>query len=213
MKPFSVIAYHNKFFNQIRDAYIIGAFYPALTAACSLGERILNHLILTFRDQFKSTPEYRSVYRKSSFDNWDVPINALESWGILLPNVVEDFRSLKEVRNRSLHFNPELDVDEKPSSLQAIHLLSEIISFQFGSAPQGQHWYISGIPGGVAIIKQDAEEWPFVQQILIPNSEYVGYRHKLKGIGDGDFIPVDDYNYPEVKISDEEYVRLYKESR
>ena len=40
--PFSIISFHNKFLQQIRDAYTMGAFYPALTATCALGERILN---------------------------------------------------------------------------------------------------------------------------------------------------------------------------
>ena len=61
--------------------------YPALTGACALGERILNYLILNLRDDFHSTPEYKQVYRKDSFDQWDAPINALASWGVLLPEV------------------------------------------------------------------------------------------------------------------------------
>src|SRR2546423_409162 len=44
--PFSVIAYHNDYFRQIRSAFVSGGYYPALTAACALGERILHHLIL-----------------------------------------------------------------------------------------------------------------------------------------------------------------------
>lgn len=43
-KPFSVAAFHNKFLEQIRNSYVIGGYYPALTGACALGERILNHL-------------------------------------------------------------------------------------------------------------------------------------------------------------------------
>jgi hypothetical protein len=37
-KPFSILAYHNQFFHQIRSAFTMGAYYPALTAACALGE-------------------------------------------------------------------------------------------------------------------------------------------------------------------------------
>ena len=68
--PFSVIAYHTKFLSQIRNAYVIGAYYPSLTATCTLGERILNHLILQLRDHFKGSKYYRHVYRKNSFDNY-----------------------------------------------------------------------------------------------------------------------------------------------
>jgi len=33
-KPFSVIAFHNQFFEQIRTAFVMGAYYPSLTGAC-----------------------------------------------------------------------------------------------------------------------------------------------------------------------------------
>jgi hypothetical protein len=57
-KPMSVLAFHNKFLDQTRRAFIVGSYYPSLTAACSLGERILNHLIRILREDFKSTSEY-----------------------------------------------------------------------------------------------------------------------------------------------------------
>src|ERR1700677_2967191 len=58
-KPVSVLAYHNRFLHQARDAFVMSAYYPTLTGACSLGERILNHLVLALRDDFKHTPEYK----------------------------------------------------------------------------------------------------------------------------------------------------------
>jgi hypothetical protein len=80
--PISLIAFHNKFLRQVRSAYVIGSYYAALTGACALGERILNHLVLRLRDYFKATDEYKKVYRKDSFDNWDLAINTLEAWGV-----------------------------------------------------------------------------------------------------------------------------------
>jgi hypothetical protein len=73
-KPLSVLAFHNKFFEQIRIAFVMGAYYPALTGACALGERILNYLVLILRDDFRATPEYKKVYRKNQFDNWQLLI-------------------------------------------------------------------------------------------------------------------------------------------
>src|SRR5205814_10179197 len=58
-KPLSILAFHNKFFEQIRVSFAMAAYFPALTASCALGERILNYLILILRDEFKSTPEYK----------------------------------------------------------------------------------------------------------------------------------------------------------
>src|SRR5262245_255998 len=61
VRPFSIISHHNTLFAQVRDAFVQGAYYPALTGACALGERILNHLVIDLRDEFRSTPEYKSV--------------------------------------------------------------------------------------------------------------------------------------------------------
>lgn len=46
-KPFSVVSFHNRFFGQVRHAYVVGAAYPAATGTCALGERVLNHLVLS----------------------------------------------------------------------------------------------------------------------------------------------------------------------
>lgn len=78
-KPFSIVAFHNRFFEQIRIAFTVGAYYPALTAACALGERILNHLILLLREDYRGTPHYKKVHRKDSFDDWELPIETLSS--------------------------------------------------------------------------------------------------------------------------------------
>jgi hypothetical protein len=113
VKPPSILAFHNRFFNQIRNAFVVGAYYPALTGVCSLGERILNYLLLILRDDYKGTIEYKSIYKKDSFDDWDIPIKTLESWGILLPEVVEKFYKLKDMRNKSIHFRPETDHNDR----------------------------------------------------------------------------------------------------
>jgi hypothetical protein len=65
VKPFSIVAFHNKFFEQIRTAFVMGAYDPALTGACSLGERILNHLILLLRDDLNQHPTIRKFMQRS----------------------------------------------------------------------------------------------------------------------------------------------------
>src|SRR5688572_16367321 len=45
-KSMSLLTYHNQLHEQARRAFVGGAYYPALVAACALGERILNHLVL-----------------------------------------------------------------------------------------------------------------------------------------------------------------------
>ncbi|WP_410769495.1 hypothetical protein [Fontibacillus sp. BL9] len=203
--PFSVISYHNKFFNQIRDSYVMGSFYPALTAACSLGERILNHLILVLREDYKSTPQYKEVYSKKSFDNWEKVIGILESWNVLLPDVVKYFTELKELRNYSIHFNPETEKLDKQLAFKAINLLSEIISNQFGIG--NQPWFIPSMPGDF-YIKKEAEDWPFVKQFIIPSCALVGYLHRLEHDGNW-FKVVDDNQYENKEITDDEYRDLF----
>lgn len=71
-KPSSIIAYHNRFAEQARRSFIVGGYYPALTGTCALGERILNQLVLGLREEFKSTPQYKHVYKQKAFNDWDL---------------------------------------------------------------------------------------------------------------------------------------------
>jgi hypothetical protein len=117
--PFSVFAFHNRFVEQIRASFVGGGYYPALTGACALGERILNHLIILLRDDFRATPQYKRVHAKNSFDNWDLAIDTLNAWNVLLPEVVTAFRELRVIRGRAIHFRPELDTTDRALALEA----------------------------------------------------------------------------------------------
>ncbi|MCP1289929.1 hypothetical protein NK214_06950 [Chromobacterium sp. S0633] len=203
-KPFSVAAFHNKFLEQIRNSYVIGSYYPALTGACALGERILNHLMILLREYHKSSSEYKKVYKKDSFDNWLQAIDALESWRELLPEAALKFRDLNEKRNRAIHFNPETDRDDKSLAIEAIHLLQEIVSTQF-SAFGNQPWYFC-VPGE-NYIKKEWEERPFVKCVLIPNASLVGPKHRVESIVPKLMIN-DQFDYEEKCISDDDFIFL-----
>lgn len=171
-KPFSVLAYHNAFFEQARRAFVIGAYYPALVGACALGERVLNHLILDLRGFYDKSPEYRRVYRKSSFDNWQIPIDVLEAWNVLLPKAVDEFRALMTLRHRSIHFNVSTYGTLREDALAAICHMREIIDQQFttfGDRP----WFIKGTRGHV-FIKREWEENPFIRTYFLPTCPFVG---------------------------------------
>jgi hypothetical protein len=203
--PASIIAFHNKFFGQIRSAYVIGSFYAALTGACALGERILNHLILRLRGYYKNTDEYKNVYRKDSFDNWDIAINTLEAWSVLLPNAVNSFKELKEIRNKSIHFNPETDSNDEELASEAISKIKQIVDCQFSGFGR-QPWFIEGIPGA-CYVKLSSEEIPFVKEIVIPNCIKVGHLHKLEN-GHRGWIVHDEHDYADLEISDERFAEL-----
>jgi hypothetical protein len=149
--PFSIITFHNKFSYQARTAFVMGSYYPALTSICALGERILNHLIRHLREYFKSTEQYKYVYNKDSFDNWGTAIDTLEAWKILLPDSTTALRELSELRNHSLHFNPETDTNDRVDALNALKLLNQVINTQFG-ASGSQPWFI--IAKGASFIKK-----------------------------------------------------------
>ena len=210
-KPFSIIAFHNKFMEQIRNSFIACSYYPALTGSCALGERILNHLLLNLRDDYKATPEYKDVYRKKSFDKWDVPIDTLESWGILLPNVAINYRALKEIRNKSIHFDPSTDQNDRPLALDAITTLTKIIEEQFSAGFGKQSWFIPSI-AGASFLTKNSEKAPFIKKVYIPNCVLVGPYHELQMIPRDSFVQVvvkDDYKYEDKEISDEEFANLY----
>jgi hypothetical protein len=212
--PFSILAFHNKFLRQVRRAFVIGSYYAALTGACALGERILNHLVLSLRDSYKSTSEYKRVYRKSSFDNWDIAINTLEAWGVLLPDAVADYRRLAEIRNRAIHFDPSTDDNDRELALEAMRTLSRIIDKQFiafGVRP----WFITGTPG-VSFIKKQAESNPFVRTIYLPNCVLVGALHtlELQSTPNGrTSIVRDDHDYEQREISDDEFADMVNNVR
>ena len=89
-------------------------------------------------------------YNKDSFDNWDTAIDALASWDVLLPEVTDEFRTLKEMRKKSLHFQPQVDTTDRELALESIKSLSAIIGNQF-SAFGLQPWFIKSIPGEIYI--------------------------------------------------------------
>jgi hypothetical protein len=209
----SVIAYHNAFFRQVRVAFIMGAYYPALTGACALGERILNFLVIGLRDSFRGTPEYKKVYRRQSFDDWNEMIDTLAAWEVLLPDVVTDFRRLRDLRNRAVHMDPRSPVTEenvRDVALEAIHTLGRIIKAQFGILGF-QPWFISG-PKGASYIKKSWENDPFIQLVYLPNSQLVGPLYTLERGDDGTVTVHDDHHYEDREITDDEFREMLEKA-
>jgi hypothetical protein len=208
----SVISYHNTFFRECKSAFIIGSYYPALTGACALGERILNHLVLNLRDYYKNTTNYKKVHNKSSFDNWDLAIDTLVDWGILLEGVPQLFKDLLEVRNASIHFGSHLETDSRTPALQALNLVHNIMIEQFGSRPGGKrNWFINGAPG-FPFIKKEFEEIPFIKEFYIPSAILLGPYHRIAS-DDNNLRIYDHENYEDREISDDEFVNLLNDFR
>jgi len=207
--PFSIVSYHNPLYHQARYAFYHGYYYPALLAACALGERMLNHMILDLRDEFSGTEQYRKVARKNSFDNWDVAISTLEAWDIFQADcVTADFRALKRLRHRSVHFSPETYRTLREDALSALQHLASIIRVQFGFDGAAR-WMLPGTKGN-RFIKKDSEADPFLVKYYLPQCPLVSPMFSInflpQGIGFFDFKDTEDR-----EVSDAEFARLYNE--
>ncbi|NEA30208.1 hypothetical protein [Streptomyces sp. SID13031] len=64
--PWSVVALHNIYLAQARAAFVGMNYYPALLGACGLGERILNQLVLTLREDYAGHDATKRVVNKQS---------------------------------------------------------------------------------------------------------------------------------------------------
>jgi hypothetical protein len=208
-KSMSLLAYHNSLHEQARRSFVAGTYYPALVAACALGERILNHLVLDLRNCFKSSVHYKKVYRKDSFDNWPFVVSVLTDWKILADGVGTDFLALGELRNRSIHFNPETYQSMREDARAALHRLNAIIAKQFGYFG-GQPWFIEGTPGA-QFLKRAYESDPYVRAYIIPRSGFVGPLYGMEMSPHGHWMHLDYADYGDVDLSDEEFARRYRE--
>lgn len=211
VKPFSVLAYHNLFFDQTRHAFVHGAHYPALLAACALGERTLNHLVLDLREDFNQTLEHEAVASAKSFSNWKLMIDTLSAWGVFDGEVTELFRRLAGLRHRSIHFNSATYAGVRDDALAAVTTLRDIIDKQFGAFGR-QRWFIRGTLGACFIAKA-YEKDPFVRRFILPTAQYVGPLHSVRITEERvwQFVdwPPDVYGVGE--ISDEDYCRAFNE--
>lgn len=206
--PFSIISYHNGFLEQIRRAFVQGYYYPALTAACALGERILNHLVIDLRDHFRDRKSHSKVASGESFDKWQQLIYVLDDWGVLRPDAITAMRKLEIIRHRSLHYSEKTYGKLREEALDAIRLLTSCINAQF-SAFGTQPWFIRGTKGA-AFIKAEWETNPFVREFYLPICPSVGIYYSLNHSSRG-WELFDFKDYDERIISDDEFCQLYNE--
>ena len=199
-KPYSITAFHNQFLTQARDAFVVGCYYPSLTATCALGERILNHMWLSFKHDYASPPK---LTNKGALNDWVKLIGTMVDWGFLLPEVARDFKLLEKARQQAIHFRPEVDIDARPLALDALRLLQSIIEGQFSSHGD-RPWYITGFDREV-YIKREWEESPYIKRLYLQHCVLVGPKHAIRGVNPW---RVEDKEYPDGQVSDDEFVIL-----
>lgn len=234
-KPFSIITYHNFLLDQIRNSYVQGAFYPALTSACTLGERILNHLILDLREEFKEIKPQKEnshpcsdcknydllkqkglikveldIYTCKSCSNWKLMIETLSNWSVINPYVKGLFDDLQKKRHKSIHFNAKLTANLEKESLKAIEILQNIIKMQF-SAFFDSEYFIN--VKGEAYLKKELEDKPFFKKYYIPNCKLVTPFYTVKTVMSKDilYFIIQDIEIEDKEISDGEFSKRREE--
>lgn len=191
--------------NEIVNSYISGYFYPSITGAGSLGERLLNRLVTRLRTYYKKSKSYEKIKKGKSFTNWPTMIEALSEWHIISDEVAELFKKLKKYRNDSVHYNVGYDFEE--NSLTAIELITSIIDKQFNYMKRKDLFWVFDIPGEIWV-KNSAVEDPFVKEFVLPHCWLLTpYDEPMAK------PPVKATNVPTKPLTDEEFIKLRKERK
>lgn len=208
--PWSIVDLHNEFIAQIRAAFTIGAYYPALVASGALGERILNQLIVRLRDDYASHPATVNVADARSFSNWRTCITALEAWGVLDREMAEKFGKLNHMRNRAIHYGEHLNnSDARQDALASVLLIQDIVERLFAPIG-GPPIFISGTKGH-SFIGRVSEDIPLVKEFYLPACVLVSPKFEMRPTVHGWFEVFDDDTYQDrfSELSDEEFTGHY----
>lgn len=205
LSPFSIISHHNTLYYQARYAFIHGFYYPALTAACALGERILNHLILDLRRYYPPSIIDKKAHQRSSINDWTKAIALLDEWGVLQhEDVNSEFEKLKVLRHRSLHFNAETASSLREDALAALGCLAKIIEKQFGFLPTKT---IAGSQGAF-FLRKNEEEDPFIKHYYLQQCPQVSPFYKMKYVA-GTWLIFDIEVDMRTGVSDARFLELF----
>ena len=205
--PWSVVARHNLYLGQIRKSFVSGSYYPALLGACGLGERILNQLLLTLRDDFVEHPATKRIATKGSVDDWKVAAKTLLAWKVIDKDCNSRFESLRKLRNDAIHYRSGLDdTDARSEALIAIQRLQEVIETIF--APHGVAEHFISRESGRSFIAIEAESLPLLKHFFLPSCVLVSPAYRL--VGDpisGEFVAFDVQEWSgERQLSDADFV-------
>lgn len=205
--PWSVMALHNVYLKQVRDAFVAMQYYPALLGACGLGERILNQLVLTLRDDYPDHPATRHVAKKQALDDWSKCVRTLREWGVFDEVTAREYLSLKRKRHAAVHYRSGLDTgDARDAALAAVKQLCELVERIFlpiGSSPH----YFAG-PIGRSYVKLEAEASPFVRRFILPACVLVSPKFRFVPSGSPSGLDVyddPDYGVGEPPLTDEQF--------
>jgi hypothetical protein len=187
---------------EVESAYVHGDYYPALTSACCLGERILNHLIIGLRGYFASSPRYKEVAGKDTFQDWNKLIDILLDWNVLNNDLAQQFKELLNLRNPAVHFGDLADRQKKAG--QAVNAVYSVTSAMFGT--KSGHFFVCE---GELYVPKDKVEEPLVKEFIVPHCFLLGYKHRVES-RDGKLTVVDDETYQDIQLTDDEFIEFRK---
>lgn len=205
---FRMITEYHELLQEIEDSYVYGLYYPSLTSACCLGERIFNILILKLRGYYKKSKYYKQIYNKESFNDWTKAIEILCDWNVIdSADIKAKYEELQEIRHGVIHFNKLGDIEGK--AINALKIIYDITAYFFavGSRKDIYFW----CPGEI-YIKKEAEQVPFVREMILPHCYLVGYGHRIESINKQGVLK-DNIVYEKKDINDEEFIELRKSLR
>ena len=132
--PWSSVAEHNTLLHQVRDAFTLGAYYPALVGAGALSERLLNQLVLTLRGDYDTHPRTsRRIRNRNTFNDWSHVIDVLHAWTVIDDATREHLVDLKEIRHASVHYTSAFAAGARDVALGAIGHVQAVVTSVFGT--------------------------------------------------------------------------------
>ena len=204
--PLGLIDEYPEKIEQIINAYSSGYFYPAVTSACCLAERILNRLVLQTRNHFRSHHHYKKMYRNKSFDNWRNMITIIGDWQLIPAKAISIMKELEPIRQQSIHYNETFDFEKIGS--EAINKLIAAITEIFGVINRTDIYLVFDVPGEIWV-RHDAQELPFVREFVLPHCYYAHAVHDV----DFDVKKITERLGKLGTLTDKEFVRLRTDQR
>ncbi|MDQ7837228.1 MAG: hypothetical protein RDU59_01900 [Thermodesulfobacteriota bacterium] len=204
--PLGLIDEYPEKITQIINTYSAGYFYPAVTSACCLAERILNRLILKTREHFKGDPHYKRVYRKESFDDWGKMITIIHDWRLVPEKAITTMKELMPIRHQSIHYSGTFDFEAIASDV--INKLIAAITEIFGVINRKDIYLVFDVPGEIWV-RHHAQDHPFVKEFVLPHCYYAHAVHDI----DFEKQKISERLGKIGQLTDDEFVQLRKTSK
>jgi len=147
----------------------------------------------------------REIKRLEQEYGWPFAISVLSDWRVLVDDAGAEFLALGEIRNRSVHFNPETYQSLREDAVVALQRLNAIIAKQFGYFGF-QPWFIEDTPSA-QFVKRAYENDPFVRVYIIPRSGFVGLLYGMEISREGYWYHLDYADYGDEELSDAEFAK------